>query len=192
MAYAASGTKAVTKRLDAAIEAMFAGNYENVLAQVSLAMEPVAKREFHLGGKKSLKEWVRVSVPVLGEVMTATQIAGIRMAYRHPEIKPASLDGTESIEDITYHAIRCGFAHEAGLPDTIEITKDQIGSTEGGKILLPEPLILGYLTALIVSPSCVGITLAKSYTLTRGKSTLDMKDYIGRRAQYLADAASRR
>ena len=106
----------IGKRVAEAVEKMDAGDPEGALFQISSAIDATAKREFSKAGRRSYKDFVHDNLALITDItFQGTRILNLHFAFDHPQIAKDS-SGTCTIQDILYHAVRCGLYHDSALP----------------------------------------------------------------------------
>lgn len=176
----------IGKRVSEAIDKMEASDPEGALFAVCAALEATAVKEFGQKGKSSFKDFIFQNLGLITDIaLGGRRILKIRLAFDHPEM-PKSTDGSYLIEEIFYHAVRCGLYHEARLPKNLQFTNERkIGCTKDGVLLLPASLVYGFIVAVIVAPVNVDETAHKPGTLNMGKFPIPISKLWGRRAELL-------
>jgi len=142
----------ISKRVSEAIEKMEASDPEGALFEICAAIDATAVKEFNKRGKDTYKKFVHQNLGLITDIaFGGRQILNLNLAYDHPEVKKSS-DGTCSIQDIIYHAVRCGLYHKAGIPDNIKFVQEQLITVKANNLILPSSLIYGFIVAIIISP----------------------------------------
>lgn len=142
----------IGKRITDAVNKMQADDTEGALFAICAAIEATAKKEYGSGGRSNYKKFIRDNLELITSVaLDGKIISSLHLGYSHPELKPSS-DGAYPFEDILYHAIRCGFYHEAKMPQDIIFASGMAIGVNQGKITLPISFIHGLMVAIIASP----------------------------------------
>jgi hypothetical protein len=174
----------ITKRVIDAFAKMVANDPDGALFQICAAIEKTAKRERRPKGKKGYKAWVSDNVPIITAIGIGPALAGLRVAYSHPELPP-SADGAHGIEDIIYHVVRCGLYHDASLPTDLQITEDKVGSGQAGELLIPKNLVLGLIVAVAASPANANEQTTTGYFFSIADTRFELDKVWGKRASLL-------
>ncbi len=142
----------VSKRVESAIERMQEDDAEGALFQISSTVDATAKREYDKRGGKSYKTFIHENLGMIVDVsFPARRVHNLNLHYPHDDISTDE-NGLCSIQDILYHAIRCGLYHEAKLPDNLKFTNEGQIRVEDDSLVLPSALIYGLIVAVVVSP----------------------------------------
>lgn len=181
----------ISKRALQSFDRLVANDPEGALFQICAAIEETAKREGRPKGKKGYKAWVADNIPIITAIGIGPALAGIRIAYSHPEL-PATLDGAHGFEDIVYHVVRCGLYHAASLPTDVHITENQIGADSTGALLIPKHLVTGLVVAVIASPSNAGETSSSRHFFEVSGVRFDLDSQWGRRDDLLKELMAAR
>lgn len=154
-----------------------------------IAVEATAKREFGAGGRSNYKRFVRENCALITKIGVGVGIERIRLKYSAPGIDVGA-DGTCPIEDVIYHAIRCGLVHDASIPANLELTPERIFSITPQKLVIPESLVDGLAMACLVSPANRDVKLSESRTIQIRGVPMSANKFAGRRAEivWLLDA----
>lgn len=103
-----------------------------------------------------------------------------------PEINK-NAKGLVPIEDIIYHAIRCGLIHECEVDRRLEFVEGTFIGDFNGKFRLPAHVIFGLILAAVLSEPNSKETLAIDYTFDfRGKH-YELNNLWGKKNQIIQD-----
>jgi len=143
----------ISKRIMEAIDKMVAGDAEGALIPVSIAIDATAQKEYP---KCETGDAYKIFLHKNLKLITKSSFGGvtienIRIKYNHPKIKVDN-DGTCSVEQILYHAVRCGLLHKANLPLNLKFTNEGMIKVENDLLILPASLVYGLITAVVSSP----------------------------------------
>ncbi|MBW3598549.1 MAG: hypothetical protein KY475_14915 [Planctomycetes bacterium] len=177
----------IGKRVSDTIEKMKQGDAESALFQICAAIDTTAKAEFAQpkARKKDYKDFIHRSLGLITEIGFGPRILNINLGYAHPEIK-ANADGCVSIQDVIYHAIRCGFYHDSSLPSNLHFEDEAaIRVSKEGDLFLPSTLVWGLMWAVVVAPVNSGERAAHEVFLTHLGAPLPLSKLWGRRAELL-------
>lgn len=142
----------IGKRLGEAIDYLNKHDYEAALTPTAQLISTTSSRVFpNKRDGDAFKDWLRDNFRFITEVGPGASIGSIHVGFDHPRITPDG-NGNCSVEQILYHAVRCGLMHASEFPDTIKFVGENRFSGGGGKVELPASLIAGILVAVIVSP----------------------------------------
>jgi len=160
----------IGKRVSDAIDKMEASDPEGALFAICAALEATAVKEFGQKGRSSYKDFISQNLGLITNIaFGGRRILNLRLGFDHPEMKK-NPDGVYPIEEIFYHAVRCGLYHEAGLPSNLQFTSEfQIRCEQGGKLVLPASLVYGLITAVLVAPVNAGESATKPSMLNIGE-----------------------
>ena len=106
------------------------------------------------------------------------------LAFDHPDLKK-NANGIYPIEEIFYHAVRCGLYHEAALPSNLRFANEQKIVCDDGVLTLPASIIFGFIVAVVVAPTNATETTSKPHFLNFGEFPIPMSHLWGRRAELL-------
>jgi hypothetical protein len=142
----------VGERVAQAIGRMDARDPEGALFQICAAVEVTARREYGGKGGAIYRQFVHENLGLITKAALGPSISNLRLAFEHPEIERGP-DGRCSVQEIVYHAVRCGLYHEAGLPPNLKFTEEQRIRIDGGTLYLPASLVYGLIVAVISCPA---------------------------------------
>lgn len=130
------------------------GDPEGALFQICAAIETTATKEYGREGRKSYKSFVHDNLALITRVsFGGLSILNLNLRFSHPRITTTP-DGLVPLQEILYHAVRCGLYHDSRLPDDLAFSGEgQIRIEEDGKVVLPPSLIYGLIVAVVTSPS---------------------------------------
>lgn len=175
----------IANRVSETIDKMDAGDPESALFSICAAIESTAVREYGKRGKSSYKKFIHENLGLITSIAFAgTRILNIHLGYDHPDIKKRA-DGLCSIEQILYHAVRCGLYHEASLPSNLKFSEPKQIRVEDGKVVLPSSLIFGFVMAVVVSPVNKDEISPKLSSLNFGSFSIPISMLWGRRGELL-------
>ena len=172
-------------RVADAIDKMDAADPEGALFAICAAIDSTAVREYGKRGKSSYKKFIHENLGLITSIAFAgTRILNIRLGYEHPEIKKRA-NGLCSIEEILFHAVRCGLYHEACLPSNLKFCEPKEIRVEDGKVVLPSSLIFGFVMAVVVAPVNKIEISPKLSSLNFGSFAIPISMLWGRRGELL-------
>lgn len=144
----------IAKQISEAIDHVVAGDVEGAFVDACIALDATATKEYGEEGRGPYKQFIRENLELITRATFGhTGITGaLRIEFSHPRIK-ADADGLCGIEDILYHAVRCGLLHSTKLPDNIGFGPSGVLQvSRDGKLLLPQSIIDGLILAVVASP----------------------------------------
>lgn len=109
----------IAKRVAEAVEKMAQDDVEGALLPISAAIDATATKHFNRGGRDSYKRFLHENLGLITKIAFGPSVLNINLKYDHPDIETGP-DGLCTIEQILYHVIRCGLAHNADLPSTLK------------------------------------------------------------------------
>lgn len=174
----------IGKRICKALEELQNDDPEAALFQVCSAVEATAKAEVGGGGGSTYKTFIHENLGLITKAAFGVKILNLNLKFRHPQIKP-SADGTCSIEQVLYHAVRCGLYHEAQYPSDISFSADQYIKVDGDTLVLPVSLVLGLVVAVVTSPANDGESTESPFLLNMGPFPIPLSQLWGRRDECL-------
>src|SRR5688500_6195752 len=122
----------VGKRVAEAIDKMQQRDAEGALFQICAPIDSTAKREASKGGGKTYREFVHDNLGLITRVGLGVGILNVNLGqFDHPKIKTDE-HGRCSVEQILYHAVRCGLYHEGKLPPNLRFDFGYKWWTDGG------------------------------------------------------------
>ena len=175
----------IGNRVAEAIDKMEASEPDGALFAICAAIEATAKTECGDGGRSAYKDFIHSNFGLITDIaFGGCRIGNLNVGYDHPEIKRSS-DGLCSIEDVMYHAVRCGLYHEAKLPDNLKFTDERQIRVEENLLVLPASLIYGFIAAVVVSPANAEEVTPKPSTLNLGSFPIPISKLWGRKPELL-------
>ena len=176
----------IGKKVSRAMDELQAGDAEEALYQISSAVEATAKAEYGTGGRGNYKNFIHDNFGLITKIAFGhARILKLRIGYSHPEIK-SDADGTCSIEEVFYHAVRCGLAHETKLPHNLVFTDEQaIKPDKSGTLFLPKSLVMGLIVAVVVSPANAGEKADKPCGIQYIGLNIPVEKMWGKRAELI-------
>jgi hypothetical protein len=145
----------IADRIAEALDWLSKGDAEAAFLPLCSAIDATAARCYGTGGRKSYKDFLHENLGLITRASVGPSILNIRVQYDHPEIKCAA-DGTCTIEDVIYHAVRCELSHSAKLPDNLKFADERIFGVEDDKLVLPSALLTGLIIAVVSSTANAG------------------------------------
>src|SRR5258708_38169777 len=97
----------IGKRVSDAIDKMEASDPEGALFVICAALEATGVKEFGQKGRSSYKDFISQNLGLITDIALGGRILNLRLEFDHPEMKK-NADGVYPIEEIFYHAVRCG------------------------------------------------------------------------------------
>jgi hypothetical protein len=182
----------IGKRVSDAIDKMEVSDPEAALFAICAALEATAAKEFGKPGRSSYKDFISQNLGLITNIAFGRgRILNLRLDYDHPEMKKNS-EGVYPIEEILYHAVRCGLYHAAELPNNLRFVAEQKIYYDSGALVLPASFVYGLVTAVIVAPVNAHEVASKPSMLNLGDFPLPISHLWGRRAEllWLLDAAA--
>ena len=177
----------ISKLVSEAIDKMKADDPEGALFSLCAAVEKTAAAEYGQRGRASFKRFIQDNVRLMVRfVFPGHSVGGFTFAYSHPRPQPRHpTGGMWTIEDVLYHAIRCGLYHDVELPANIIFAKDNTFSGGGGQITIPAKLVYGVIIAVIVAPSNSHEKAEGAFTVTWRNEQLPLERLWGKREELL-------
>ncbi len=174
----------IGKKVEEAIAKMDVGDHEEALSQISIAIDATAKLEASKGGRESYKQFIHKNLGLITAVAFEDKsILNLHLAYQHPDIE---LDekGLCTIQEVMYHAVRCGLMHESKLPANLRFTDDGQIRVDAGEVVLPSSLIYGLITVVVLSPLNADERVSGNPICNYGGVPLLVNCLWGRRAEF--------
>ena len=156
------------------------GDPEAALLPISTAIDATATRRYGKRGRKSYKDWLHENLELITRVALGSPIFNLRLNYKHPYIEEKN-DGLCGVEDILYHVVRCGLAHDARLPSNLIFTKDSSFEVRGELIVMPSSLVYGLIVAVIVCRRNANEFIRERYRLELGDNKIKINKLWGKR-----------
>jgi hypothetical protein len=172
----------ITKRVEDSLEKFQAGDAESALFQILSAVEATANTEFGGHGRSNFKRFIHENLRLITRVSMNPLIENLNIAFTHPNID--SKNGLCTIQDVIYHAARCGLYHDAQLPTNLEFTNENKIASDSKKLTLPSSLIAGIIASVVVSPSNAGCKLSKEYQINKGSLQVSINNWWGKRQDF--------
>ena len=184
---------AIEDRVDRGFRSLMEKDYESALIAASIAVDATAKRERrNLSNNKAYKAFIKSNMAIITRFSTGflTVHGDFRMKWANPDMRPDA-DGYIHLEQILYHAVRCGLVHEAELPPTLIVTEEnRIGVNEAGQMVLPSTIVVGLLVAVIASPRNKNCDSMMQWTVDWGEDPIVVTDYWGKKLKLLKEMES--
>jgi len=146
---------AIADRVQEAVDNVMKGNIEGALHDICSAVEVCAKTLYggaERDGGKCYKQFVSDNFGLITHFALSRRILNLNVEYRHPKIK-ASTNGLCSVQEVFYHAVRCGLYHEACLPSSLHFIDEKKIMVKDGELYLPSALVYGLIVAVVISPA---------------------------------------
>ena len=174
---------AIRDRVKEAIDKLNLNDPVNALIQISIAIDATAKKVYP--GKKTsfrCKKFLEDNRGFISRVAFGKlEIQGPMLFVMDPSQNSKK---TKTLEEILYHLVRCSLLHEGELPNEVQITtRNSIGITKDGKVLLPINMIWAMILAVIGSHVNRSERLPPGYTASIGNQTIDLNDFWGNKEQ---------
>lgn len=156
-------------RVKEAIDYMSKGQIEHALTPTCIALDLTAKKV--AGTNRSAKSDYKKLISDFMWLITYMGLPhmitnGIKVKFIHPDII-SDANGYCGIEDIIYHAIRCGLIHSTGIDQKIHWDENMIiGSDDKGNLILSNKLIWGLLGAIIFCPANQDESIQEDYWIS--------------------------
>jgi hypothetical protein len=165
---------------------MAASDPEGALFAICAALEATAVKEFGQTGRSSYKNFISQNLGLITELgFGPGRILNLNLEYDHPELKK-NADGVYPIEEIFYHAVRCGLYHESGLPSNLHFTDENQIRCDHGALVLPASLVYGLIVAVVVAPVNAAESAPKPHFATLWEAfPIPISKLWGRRAELL-------
>jgi hypothetical protein len=141
----------IGKQVSEAIDKMKAGDPDGALYALCSAIDATATNEYGKEGKASFKTFVHSNFPLITQVAFGQKVLNLNLEFSHPKM-PKSADGTYSIQDIFYHAVRCQLYHTTDLPSNVRFTNEWQIRCDYGAIILPDGFVYGLIIAVVAAP----------------------------------------
>lgn len=154
----------IAKRVTEAIDKMAKNDAEGALLPICTAIDATVKRYRGASGRKNYKDFLHENLGLITKVGLGSAISNFHLKYDHPDIQQ-NTDGTCQIQDILYHAVRCGLTHEAKLPPNLRFTDEYKFAAEDGILILPASLIQGMIVAVVACPVNSDQSVSENYEI---------------------------
>ena len=176
----------IGKRIAETMDKMEARDAEGALFQICAPIESTAVREYGMSGGKTYREFLHDNLGLITRVGLGVPILNYNIGkFTHPDIKPDA-QGFCSVQQILYHAVRCGLYHEAKLPANLRFEFGGRQFNDNGTLIVPAELIYGLIAVVILSPANVGEQIEDRYGFLIGESTpLRANKMWGKRTEFL-------
>lgn len=176
---------AISERIREAMDRMSEKKPEAALIPASIAIDATAKRSHGGGVGDRYKALLHDNLALITKVGLGPSIKeSFRLKYDHPRIIPGE-NGLCSIEQILYHAVRCGLLHEATLPSNLKFVEESIVKVEDGLLVLPASLVNGLIVAVVVAPVNKDESLPERYGITVGGHQIPANKLWGKKDKLL-------
>lgn len=188
----------VADRIAEAIDKMAQKQVDNALIQVSIALDATARKAYGKGGRKNYQTFIHDNLDIITRAGVGAAILNIRLEYDlnrnqpadQPRIEPEP-DGTFTIQQILYHAVRCGLLHESHLPAGLEFVEEQVIKVGGGDpneplLVLPAGIVYGLIVGVVAAPVNAGLKIEERFGLNiPGLTPLAINRLWGKKADIL-------
>ena len=174
----------IGKRVADAIGKMEAGDAEGALFVICSAIDATATKEYGKSGRSTYKQFIQENFGLITDVGLGRRILNLHLDYTDPtgQMKK-NADGSYAIQEIIYHAVRCGLYHDAKIPSDIRFHEEGFITCKGGILQLPDSLIHGLIIAVIVSPVNHGETTGNDPVTRFGELPIMTNLLWGRRTE---------
>lgn len=174
----------IGKRISETIEKMDSLDFEGALFAICAAIDATAQKELNIRGRDAYKTFIHQNLGLITDIaFGGKKVLNINLKYEHPKIKKTT-DGLCSLQDIIYHAVRCGLYHAAKIPDDIKFTPEQKIKVENNNLILPASLICGFVVAVIISPANKNENASKNEILNLHNFQIPINKLWGRREEF--------
>ena len=132
----------VINRVQEAARNIHENNFENAFIQACIAVAATAEKEYPRlkWDNQKFKEFIKSNLRIIGYVAFNINAPEFNLAIDHPKLKSKRdpKTGAVPLEDIIYHAIRCGLLHEGEMNNNIQISQSSnvVFSTDGSKLII--------------------------------------------------------
>ncbi|KKL99389.1 hypothetical protein LCGC14_1814930 [marine sediment metagenome] len=170
-----------------AIDKMDASDPEGALVAICAAVDRTAREEYCKPGTESYKRFVRENFHlIIPTVFGKHDIGGMKFAFGHQSPRPEHTKGDSwTIEDVLYHAVRCGLYHDAELLPNIKFVESATLSGGGDQIEISASLVCGLIAAVVLTPCNRSQVAPKDGILNYRGIPLPISKLWGRRAEFL-------
>lgn len=173
----------ISELVQEAIRHLSSGDPEQALVQVSIAIDKTSQQEcptLKQTGPR-YKQFLHDNLQLIGGAAIGIWATGFfRVNYRHPEITPDA-QGYATLEQIVYHAVRCGLLHAGELPKDIQFTTERKMRVDPAtnSLLLPYSLIIGLVLAVVGAPTNADQTSPADFTLRMDNKVVQINNFWG-------------
>jgi hypothetical protein len=190
----------IADRLAETMEKMSAKQVDNALIQVSIALDATAKKVHGKGGRQVYQTFIHDNLGLITRISFGPPVLNIRVKYdlnrNQPADQPAitpDADGRFTIEQVLYHAVRCGLLHESHIPEDLVFSDEQMIKVDSAadpgnpRLVLPSSLVYGLIVAVVTEPANAGLTVEERFGLNvPGLTTIPINRLWGKRAEFIA------
>lgn len=175
----------VGDRVQEAFSKMEVSDFEGALFAICAAIDATATTEFGKSGRSSYKQFIHQNLGLITEIgFGGLRMLNLNIQFDHPKIKKDA-KGLCSIQDILYHAVRCGLYHDAKLTDKVKFTDEHQTRVEKDRLILPSSLIYGFIIAVVVSPVNKSENCSKAFMMNIGDLHIPLSKLWGQRDNLL-------
>jgi hypothetical protein len=154
-------------RVKEAIDHMDKGEIELALTPACIALDMTSQRYYakNKSSNKDYKNFVKENLWLITYMgLPGILSNSLKLPFVHQDIKRSDNDGFCTVEDIIYHAIRCGLVHSDGVDPKIKWNNIiSLGTDENGYLLLSSNLIWGLIGSIIFSDVNSGERIGDTY-----------------------------
>ncbi|RRS08697.1 hypothetical protein EAG18_10910 [Pseudoalteromonas sp. J010] len=166
-------------RLDEAIQKISAGDLENALIQVSIAIDVSSKRKWPKQKKvgERYKNFIREH-----ESLIYFMLLGIKGDTKPLVSFPNPNGDRYDIAHVYYKAVRNGLLHDGKISDNLSVVDENVLIYKDGKITISKMILMALMLAVICEPVNCNERLSKSYTVTfTNDIDINLNDFWGKR-----------
>jgi len=175
-----------------AIDEWEQGSQEAAMLHACNAVDGTSRKVYKdLGSNARFTRFVRENYDIFGPMA----LPGVDLTSTRWPVKvkaPKAPGGQPDIADIIYGIHRCSHGHGDELPDGFDLLPDASGPDrhtrcliEKGKVRLSDRTIFGLLAIAVLSPVNTDQSVPDGYHLTFGGNAFPIKEWWGRRADFL-------
>ena len=174
----------VGRKVEKAIDMMDGDDPEEALFEISSAIDATAKKERKKGGRACYKDFIHENLGLITDVAFGKSILNLHLRFKHPNIETDER-GRCTVEDVFYHAVRCGLYHEATLPSNLRFTGEGQIRVDEDSLVLPSSLVYGLIAAVVASPANVDERVSGGSLLNLGYGPMLLNCFWGKRDELI-------
>ncbi|MCF6210278.1 MAG: hypothetical protein L3K24_06335 [Gammaproteobacteria bacterium] len=164
----------IGNRVDEAYMKLLAGDLENALIQLSIAIDATAKKKFN--NEKKVGKRVKSFVSEYEDLITHLSMAGQLRIFATEGV---SYGDKGDLGEVLYKSIRCDLLHEADISNQVVFKSGAVTGMENGKFIVTDQLLWGLLLILVGDKTNSNQTLKQDHKMTFNGKNLDLNSLWG-------------
>jgi hypothetical protein len=173
----------IADRVDKAISDLYAGDFENSLIQISIAIDATGKRRTPRAG---VGERCRTLINENEDLIFHFAMDG--------RLKIIATEGVQfgdrgNLGQVLYKSVRCALLHEADVSNHVKFASGLLLGQDEGKFIITERMLLGLILVVVGDATNLKEQMKSNHIITYNQVNLPINELWGRLPiiKYLAD-----